>query len=294
MIEKSCILCNYKNFETISKNVRDSKKHQVIQCKKCKHIQLNPIPTEKEEKKFYDENLQDKNINFFGGIKENREKSKEDTQRRVNFVKKMVPKKGKILEIGSGHGFFLESMERLGYNITGIEISKEKRRLAKRITKSKILNINLINETPDIKNLDAIVMFHVLEYITDPIHFLKNTSKLLKNTGKLLIKIPNVNDLSLKHHESYKIWFWQRAHANYFSPKVLKLVLKKAGFKKIKISGIQRYSIENMFNWRLIGSPQLKKPTFELPLEYQFIDNYYKKHLENNFNCDTLLVIAQK
>ena len=71
-------------------------------------------------------------------------------------------------------------------------------------------------------------------------------------------------------------------------------MLKKVGMKKIVLSGIQRYSIENMFTWRLIGKPQLKKPTFELPTEYQFIDNYYKLHLENNLNCDTLLVIAQK
>jgi len=223
-----------------------------------------------------------------------KEKSKKDTLTHANLTKKISQKKSKILEIGSGYGFFLDLMKKDGYDITGIEVSKIRRNYAKRISKVQVLDVDINEQVPEIGRFDTIVMFHVLEYITDPIHFLKNTSKLLKNTGKLLIKIPNVNDLSLKYHESYRNWFWQRAHANYFSPKVLKLVLKKAGFEKIKISGIQRYSIENMFNWRLIGNPQLKKPTFELSTEYLFIDNYYKQHLENNLNCDTLLVIAQK
>jgi len=293
MNKSQCNICKKKQFKLISPFVRDSKKHRIIQCKNCTHIQLSPIPSPKENRKFYDEDKMSKNIKLHS-MRVMKEKSKKDTQTHVNLTKKISQKKSKILEIGSGYGFFLDLMNKERYDVTGIEISKIRRNYAKRISKSEVLDFDITEQVPEIGKFDSIVMFHVLEYIADPIHFLKNTSKLLKNTGKLLIKIPNVNDLSLKYHESYRYWFWQRAHANYFSPKVLKLVMKKAGFKKIKISGIQRYSIENMFNWRLIGSPQLKKPTFELSLEYQFIDNYYKKHLESNLNCDTLLVIAQK
>jgi len=31
---------------------------------------------------------------------------------------------------------------------------------------------------------------------------------------------------------------------------------------KIKIQGIQRYSLENKFNWRLNEKPQLDKPSY--------------------------------
>jgi len=211
-----------------------------------------------------------------------------------NKYKKISQKKSKILEIGSGYGFFLDLMKKDGYDITGIEVSKIRRNYAKRISKVQVLDVDINEQVPEIGRFDTIVMFHVLEYIVDPIHFLKNISKLLKNNGKLLIKIPNVNDLSLNYHESYRNWFWQRAHANYFSPKVLRLVLKKAGFEKIEISGIQRYSIENMFNWRLIGKPQLKKPTFDLPKDYQFIDKHYRENLEKNLICDTIVALIKK
>ncbi len=293
MNKSQCNICKKNQFKIISPFVRDSKKHKIIQCKNCTHIQLSPIPSPEKNRKFYDEDKMSKNIKLHS-MQVMKEKSKKDTLTHVNLTKKISQKKSKILEIGSGYGFFLDSMNKKGYDVIGIEISKIRRNYAKRISKSNVLDVDITEQVPEIGKFDSVVIFHVLEYIADPIHFLKNVSKLLKNNGKLLIKIPNVDDLSLKYHESYRNWFWQRAHANYFSPKVLKLVLKKAGFTKIKISGIQRYSIENMFNWRLIGNPQLKKPTFELSTEYLFIDNYYKQHLENNLNCDTLLVIAQK
>jgi 2-polyprenyl-3-methyl-5-hydroxy-6-metoxy-1,4-benzoquinol methylase len=291
LLENICTICNNKKFLVISKKVRDSKKHKIIKCKKCDHIQLFPTPTEFEEKEFYDENLQDKNIKFFGGIKENRIKSIEDTKRRVDFVKLLIPKNGKILEIGSGHGFFIESMEKLNYNITGIEISKNKRKLSKRITKSKILNVNLINELPNIKNLDAIVLFHVLEHLSNPSDFLKKISIMLKSNGKIILEVPNSDDNQLNSNFAYKEFYWQRGHLHYFNPRSLKTVISKAGFKS-KILGIQRYSIENMINWKLTNKPQINFPTFSLEKPYEWIDVYYKKTLEKSLKCDTIIAIC--
>ncbi len=292
-MKRECCLCKFKNTETISPKVRDSKKHRVIKCKKCKHIQLFPIPNEAEEKKFYDENLQDKNIEFFGGLKENRIKSKEDTLRRVNFVKKLIPKKGKILEVGSGHGFFLESMEKLGYDITGIEISKEKRKLSKKITKSKILNINLLTEDIKLKKFDAIVLFHVLEHLSNPSKFLKKISALLNLNGKIILEVPNSDDKQLISNLAYRTFYWQRAHLHYFNPKSLNSVIRKTGLRT-KIVGVQRYSIENMINWKLTNKPQINNPTYILEEPYRCIDEYYKKSLEKILKCDTIMAVCSQ
>jgi 2-polyprenyl-3-methyl-5-hydroxy-6-metoxy-1,4-benzoquinol methylase len=292
-MKRECCLCKFKNTETISPKVRDSKKHRVIKCKKCKHIQLFPIPNEAEEKKFYDENLQDKNIEFFGGLKENRIKSKEDTLRRVNFVKKLIPKKGKILEVGSGHGFFLESMEKLGYDITGIEISKEKRRFAQKITKSKILNVNLLTKDIELKKFDVIVLFHVLEHLSNPSNFLKKISSLLNSRGKIILEVPNSDDKQLLSNLAYREFYWQRAHLHYFNPKSLNSVLVKAGLRS-KIFGVQRYSIENMINWKLTNNPQINTPTYNLEEPYGWMDKYYKKSLEKTLKCDTIMAVSSR
>lgn len=291
-MKKSCLLCEFNRFQTISSNVRDSKNHKIIKCKKCGHIQLYPIPTVDEDKEFYDKNLQDKNINYFGGIKENRKKSVADTERRMEMLKKIVKKSDKILEIGSGHGFFVESMHNSGYNITGIEISKEKRKLSKKITNAEILDIDINQDDHKLEKFNFILMFHVLEHLVNPIEFLKKLKKILAKNGKILVEVPNSDDVQLEKNQNYADFYWQRAHIHYFNPKKLRFVFKKAGLNS-EIIGVQRYSIENMISWKLTGKPQLNEPTFHLEEPYKWLDNQYKQKLEKSLKCDTIICIGK-
>ena len=116
----------------------------------------------------------------------------------------------------------------------------------------------------------------------------------MNKKGRIIIKSPNANDLQLKLNPYYKNWFWQRAHVNYLTQKILKLLFKKNKFNKINIYGIHRYGIENMFNWKINHQPQLENPSYSLTNDYQFIEKYYKKYLEKKFICDTLIGVAEK
>ena len=120
----NCIICDKKKFKEISSRVRDSNSHKIKCCTNCGHCQLYPIPTTKEEEIFYDENRQAKNINVKYEIPILRERSKFDTKRRIKLVSKLISKKGKILEIGSGYGFFLEGLFKKNYDLIGLELSK--------------------------------------------------------------------------------------------------------------------------------------------------------------------------
>ena len=289
---KKCILCKHGKFALISKQVRDSKKHKIIRCLKCNHMQLYPIPTLNDEKKFYDENLQDKNINDVGSIKRARRKMMPDNTRRYQFIKKIIPKKSRVLEIGSGHGFFLEIMKTNGFDIIGYDISKEKRKYSKKITNVPVYDIN-INEKISLGNkFDIVVLFHTLEHIADPITLLKNIKKLLKPKGKILIEVPNSDDFHLKLNKFYKEFYWERAHIHYFNPKILKNVIQKSGFKNIRIIGVQRYGIENFFHWKLKNKPQMENPSYSLPIELNWIEKNYKNFLVDKLICDTIMVVA--
>ena len=257
-----CVLCGSNSNIIIVNKVRDSSKNKVIQCKKCNHTQLYPIPLRKEDQIFYDNNLQEKNLNCFSSLQEHKKKSIMDTKRRIDFVSKICKNNDKILEIGSCYGFFLEGMRKNGFNITGLEVSKERREFSKKVTKSKVLNINLMDESLDVEKFDVIVFFHVLEHISDSINFLKNLKKILNNKGKIIIEVPNYDDFQIKLNKEYKKWFFQFAHIHYFTPETLKKMLQKNGFKNIKIVGVQRYGIENMFNWKIYKKPQLKLLNF--------------------------------
>lgn len=288
-----CSICFNSKFITLQYGVRDSKSHNIIKCKNCNHVQLDPIFTLEEYDQFYDKNLQSKNIGLDLNISNIKNRVHYDVTRRIKLINSFAPKNCKILEIGPGPGILLKELKLKGFDVCGFEISTEQRKLSKKHTDVKILDVDLRTNIPKIEKFDLICMFQVLEHIDEPIRFLNNVKKLLKNNGTLIIEVPNLNDFVLKSNQKYAEWYWQKAHNQYFTPDSLEKTIKSAGFKKIELIGTQRYSIENMFHWKLNNSPQLNNPTFNLPVELDWIEIHYKNFLEKKLICDTIVSISK-
>ena len=108
----------------------------------------------------------------------------------------------------------------------------------------------------------------------------------------LIIEVPNSNDNLLEKNDAYARWNWQLAHISYFNPKTLKQSLKSAGYKKIKIQGIQRYGLENMYNWRLNKKPQLYKYDYHADDDYEELEKIYRTRLEKKLQSDTIIAVA--
>ena len=75
---------------------------------------------------------------------------------------------------------------------------------------------------------------------------------------------------------------------------ILKKILSRSGFHSVKIFGIQRYGIENMFNWRINLKPQLDKPSFKIDKDYEWLEKNYKNYLEKKISSDTIIAISTK
>jgi 2-polyprenyl-3-methyl-5-hydroxy-6-metoxy-1,4-benzoquinol methylase len=291
----NCNLCGNNKFEKIADRLRDTIEYKVYRCLSCDHIQLLPRPSMGEEKKFYDEDRQERSIRKGTNLESLRTNFKPDINRRAEFISKRFPKKATILDVGCGYGFFLEEMARRGYRVEGIEISEARRELAKEVTSAPILNINLAdpNVEVDIEKIDVVTLFHVLEHIIDPIGFCRNVQKLLKKNGTFVVEVPNVDELMLETCPAYNQFYWNRAHLNYFSGRTLRTVLEKAGFGWVNMAYVQRYGIENLYNWLTIGKPQLEKPVLETSGPYGWLESCYREYLERAKKTDTLFAVTR-
>lgn len=288
-----CILCRETKFKEISSRVRDSDSYKVLKCQNCGLLQLDPLPSIDEDKEFYDQNRQSKNIGEPLDLTIIRKNSLFDTKRRAEMASFYLKKNNTILDIGSGYGFFLEEMRNRGYNVTGIEISKEKRQISSKVTSARVLNINLHEKRINLPRFACITLFHVLEHIREPILFLKIIKKHLTKNGKLIIEVPNAHDMFLDNCKKYRDFYWQRAHLFYFNAQTLKELAKKAGFSPVDIFYIHRYSIENFMNWFILGKPQIVSPKFRTKSTYKWLEDYYKKYLCKIGKSDTLILAAK-
>lgn len=112
----------------------------------------------------------------------------------VNAIKNilMLDKKARILEVGSGLGYFSYSLKQAGYNIHGLDISQDAVDKAKKIYGDFYLCDDLLHFADDnLGSFDLVIMTEVIEHLNEPKAFIQSIKKLLKPDGKYIFTTPN-------------------------------------------------------------------------------------------------------
>ncbi len=286
----TCLICSAHQSKIIATKTRDSS-NLVAKCLSCSHIQLFPLPSADEDKVFYNRDLQAKNVLRKINTYDLEKRSAVDTNRRIASIQAEFDNNKSVLDVGSGYGFFLKALENLGFRAMGLEVSSDRREISRSITSTPTLSKAITGPNKTKRKYNIITLFHVLEHIKDPIKLCADLKSYLNNDGTLIIEIPNANHYLLKISH-YKGFYWQRAHLSYFTPKTVSTVLKKAGYRKIKIIGVQRYTFINALHWIFFKKPQLQNPLYETKM-FSIIDNIYKNYLTKRLTCDTLWIEAK-
>lgn len=147
------------------------------------------------------------------------------------LIKKITKqKKGVLLDMGCGTGFFAASMKNSGWDVTGIEPDSETRKLALSLNKIELFSTDIFYELPE-KRFDVITLWHVLEHV----HSLKSTivqlHKLLKENGKLIIAVPNRNCYDAEFYQAHWAAYDVPRHLYHFNFQSMKAMMEKENFK---------------------------------------------------------------
>lgn len=114
----------------------------------------------------------------------------------LNWFSKL-PKGSKILEAGCGTGNYVISLAKMGHKPIGLEIDRERVKIAKNYMKKYGLNEKIIFEGNLTKipfkdeEFDAIFCHGVIEHIPDSEVAVKEMTRVLKRGGHAMISVPN-------------------------------------------------------------------------------------------------------
>jgi len=172
----------------------------------------------------------------------------------LEFLKKNLEKKSKILDIGCGGGRNTILFQKNGFNSTGIDISENAIKLAKQLNKEN--NTNCIFEKQNIletkyKNeFDTIIdigCFHHLRKNQWNNYRNKIQESLKQNGFFILYTFSNESEETFNHKKG-KNWSYHNHHYNhYFSKKELEQIFDKK-FKLIKFQKIEEKGRQLVFN----------------------------------------------
>jgi 2-polyprenyl-3-methyl-5-hydroxy-6-metoxy-1,4-benzoquinol methylase len=156
----------------------------------------------------------------------------------VNNLCKHKDNAKSLLDVGAGTGgFIFEYMKRLPKTkVYCIESSEEARESIKRKLPSIIFPVNDVSKIELIDNsFDIIVCLQTMEHLYDPLKTAKVIHSKLSDNGIFLITVPNAYSyLKLQHGYSEAYCYNNPTHLQFFSMSTLPMLLKKAGFSRIK------------------------------------------------------------
>ena len=143
-------------------------------------------------------------------------------------------KTGRLLDVGSGTGYFANHMVKKGWDVEGIEIDQAAR-------EKSIAQFGLTIHPPtkiytlDNGAYDGITMWHVLEHVKDLEGYLKAYYSALNDQGTLIIAVPNCASHDANLYKSFWAAYDVPRHLWHFTHKDMKALTGKYGFNLVDL-----------------------------------------------------------
>ena len=203
----------------------------IVRCDSCNLLFLNPRPAKEDIAIFYPTDFHRQDCSLSYKIIEPLFKIAQESI--INSIKNLK-KNGKILDIGCGNGDFLLAMKGAGYDVWGIEPSRDSQRYCNEQLKGRIFYNTLEDTKLEQETFDIITMFHSLEHVYNLDGLFKGINRILKNDGIIFICVPDTDFFESKLFGPYYYNLEAPRHLYFFTKNSLSMLLDKYGFKPQK------------------------------------------------------------
>ena len=246
-----CHLCGLNDVQVLFRK-RDKlgitdDEFQVVECRRCGLLYVNPRPTEMEMGKFYPETYAWKETleadSFLTKWVRRLEKGyryhllRNEVSRVVKFTGRSS---GKVLDVGCGTGDRLDVFRTKSFETYGVETS-DSASYAREHLHLNVLKGNLFSARFPDQFFDVVTLYNVLEHTHHPSRVCNEIHRVLKDDGFLVIQVPNKDSLQYKIFKGKWAAFDVPRDLYYFGTEVIRSLLGKVGFTLAKM--------DHFMNW---------------------------------------------
>jgi SAM-dependent methyltransferase len=214
----------------------------VLQCEPCGFKHVVPIPDANHIQALYLEQY------YTAEKPQYLEQHQEDVEwwymvygERYDVFETQLPSvRRRILDVGSGPGFFLKLGQERGWQTLGIEPSRPAAEHARGLGPEIVNEFLTADNVASFGRFDAVHLHEVLEHIPDPGQMLSLAYRLLDPGGMVCIIVPNdYNPLQQVLRDALDFEPWWLApphHINYFDTGSLPRLVAATGFERIHLT----------------------------------------------------------
>lgn len=246
----ACLVCESQNFFLFTKK----NDYDIFRCRECGLLFVSLVP---------EDHLALYSQNYFSGADNKLGYADYEGDREIlagtfkKYLKKLeaiLPKKGKLLDVGAATGYFLELAERSGWEARGIEVSE----YAAGVGRKRGFDIatgDFENHSFPENHFDAVVFWDVLEHFARPDLALKQAGKALKPGGLLALNTPDSGSVLAKTFGKRWHAIVPPNHLFLFSRKNIGRLLLENNFEIVETARVgKKFSLKTIFkvlaNWQ--------------------------------------------
>lgn len=160
----------------------------------------------------------------------------------VGLLRNHGVRSGRVLDVGAGYGFFLEALEKAGYEAAGMEISEHAAEQARLRARGQVARQGAEEPFPfPDDSFDAVTMLDVIEHLRDYAAALASCRRCLKPGGKLFVITLNAHSLARPLLGRRWSWYQDPTHIHMFTARMLREGLEGAGLT------VERMTTESNF-----------------------------------------------
>lgn len=149
---------------------------------------------------------------------------------RIERLATVSPGRRRLLDVGSGWGFFLAAARQRGWTPYGLEPLLAQAAYARATFGLEIVTDTLHKDTFRPDSFDVVTSFQVFEHLPHPREAIECLGEALRPGGLVLIEVPNFNTWTMKVLGSRHRHFVED-HLNFFSVDTLGRLLVQGGFE---------------------------------------------------------------
>lgn len=272
-----CLVCGHKKLEKLTTLVSEFVTgvfHNVVICRMCGHVQLDPLFTETEYMKI--------NSAFFGYKYLMSGKENPDNSRKLEKldlrIKKYLKNGQKVLDVGAGEGWAFEYSRKYNLEYYAIE-PIEKLASNLKLKGARVIGDSLFDNYENyLGKFDIILFRHALEHMLDPLKALNALKSFLSDNGLLYLVVPNCNIISVK--KGVRTSFLRPVHISYFHESNLLYLAGRANLKP-EVHGAESecwalLKVENYPQRKLQNVYVEQKKIFKKAIRLALVTDYLK------------------
>lgn len=209
--------------------------YDVIACAACGFAHAVPLPTPEELSAEYRERYySDEKPTYLAHARDDQSWARLSQDDRLEVLERILPaSRRRLIDIGCGPGFFVQTACARGWQAEGLEPSQQAAEHARGLGLRVQQGFFSAERASQLGRFDVVHMNNVLEHVPNPVTLLRAAHGLLEPGGVLVVGVPNdfsPLQMAAAAQGLPSWWVAPPHHLNYFDFSSLSGVLEQLGF----------------------------------------------------------------